>query len=78
MTREGIVSAVLDKQLEGFLESIGELHRVVERGATCGICGIPVTLRNISLVVPMRDQVAYVCSRQICMMRYALGEAVDA
>ena len=78
MIRDRIVSAVLDKQLESFLESIGELERVVEHSATCSICNIPMTLQNISLVVPLDDQVTYVCSQQVCMMRYALGEAVEA
>ena len=78
MIRDRTVSAVLDEQLESFLNSIGELDRVTSGEAACSICGASVMLENISLVVPMGDKVTYVCNRQACMLKYTLGEAVDA
>ena len=44
MTHERTVSAVLDEQLESFLESIGELERVVSRSVMCNICDTHMTL----------------------------------
>ncbi len=78
MTRDSTVAAVLDRQLETFLESIGELRRVTTGEAVCSICGDSITLEKISLVVPIGDRVTYVCSSQACMLKYTLGEALDA
>ena len=77
MIRERIVSAVLDQQLESFLQSIGELNRVVEGRATCSVCNSVTTLKTVSLVIPKDDQVTYVCTRQVCMVQYALGRGTD-
>lgn len=77
MVLERSVSAVLDKELEAFLMSIGEYDRITSGEAKCSICGVTITPDNLSLVIPAGNRVAYVCQRQMCMVKFTLGDSLD-
>lgn len=65
------VTAVLDEELSQFLVSIGEMERVRAGKARCIVCHDPVDVETIQLVVPVKNHVAYVCTKQTCLLGFA-------
>lgn len=77
MARSAEIPAVLDEEMASFLLDIGELGRVEAGEARCLVCGNRLKLETIQLVVPVSEQVEYVCSKRSCLLKFATHELDD-
>ncbi|MCX5888388.1 MAG: hypothetical protein NTY36_02930 [Deltaproteobacteria bacterium] len=63
--------AVLDEDISSVLEKFGQVQAVVDGEIICQECGIPITLKNIQVIIPLREgKFHYVCNRVECVIAY--------
>lgn len=62
------LNAVLDEDLQQLLKKVGEFERIERGEVYCSCCGIPITLKNIQILMPLADGAfEYVCQSAACM-----------
>jgi len=70
--------AVLDEELETLLRSIGQLELLRDGQAVCGVCGKPVDLTNLQMILPLKEEkFQFVCSEPSCVERFSSNSAKE-
>lgn len=65
------ISAIYDEDLSGLLEKEGELEQINNGNRFCKMCGTPIILENIQMVIPHRDSdYEYICEFISCVENY--------
>lgn len=65
------VNAIYDEDMKEFLDKNGELIEILNGNRFCKICGSPITLKNIQMLIPMTDKpFEYVCDSIVCVEKY--------
>jgi hypothetical protein len=68
MSKEEIL-AVHEEKLEEFLRSIELWDSLVKGELKCVICGVPISVRNIGLIVPSKNKIVVCCSKSECIFK---------
>jgi hypothetical protein len=61
--------AVHKKKLEEFLRSVGLWDSLAKGELKCVICGEPISVDNIGLIIPSKDKIVLCCSKSECMFK---------
>jgi len=61
------LKVVHDNDLEGFLETIGELRDVKEGNRKCKYCRSVITMENLHSVFRQSGDIKYVCDDPTCI-----------
>ena len=65
------IKAIYNEDMEGFLEKVGELKEIQNGNRFCEICGTPISIQNIQIVIPLsNNQFKYVCDSITCVEQY--------
>jgi RNA polymerase-binding transcription factor DksA len=65
------IQAVLEDDLIGLLQSIGELDSIEGGSRVCSECGRPIALQNLQMIVPVTGGAfQYVCNYLTCIDAY--------
>jgi hypothetical protein len=65
------LNAIYSEDLSEFLDKRGELNEIESGNRYCMICGVPIRISNIQMVIPHEDeQYEYVCESIICVEKY--------
>jgi D-ribose pyranose/furanose isomerase RbsD len=63
--------AVLDEDVARVLAELGQLHAVETGDILCHECGIPITLKNIQIIMALPSgEYHFVCDRTECVRSY--------
>jgi hypothetical protein len=66
-----VINAIFNEDLEKFLSKKGELEKIEKGEIFCSICGVPINLNNINLIVPYeKSSLKYVCDSSECIEKY--------
>ncbi|MCJ7425089.1 hypothetical protein MUP01_12615 [Candidatus Bathyarchaeota archaeon] len=68
MSKEEIL-AVHEKKLEEFLRSLELWDSLVKGELKCVLCGVSISVRNIGLIIPSKDNIVVCCSKPECMFK---------
>ena len=61
------IKAVHNKKLKKYLESIGELNKIMNGNVKCFCCNEIVNLDNLRCIIPTKNKkVTYCCSKLNC------------
>ena len=65
------INAILDKDMERLLKSLGVYDRIKNGEILCAVCGISITLDNLQVLIPnQKDNIIdYVCNNIDCINR---------
>ena len=65
------IKAIYNEDLEKFLSKKGELSKIEKGERFCSICGLPININNIGLIIPYeKNQLKYVCDSSECIEKY--------
>jgi hypothetical protein len=65
------INAIYNEDLDSFLEKERELDKIEKGERFCMICGVPINLSNIQMVIPHKDKgFGYVCDSIVCVEKY--------
>ena len=65
------INAIYDEDLKSFLCSKDELPHIVNGERFCKICGVPINLNNIQMVIPHANaEFEYICESINCVEKY--------
>lgn len=65
------IEVLLDKDIDEVLKALGEIQRIDDGEAFCRECGIPITRRNLQIIVPGKEErIEYVCNEVKCVSKY--------
>ncbi len=64
--RKHTIRAVMDEDLEAFLESLGLLYPMEQEMLRCGFCGEVVRRDNLLSVYPENDEIRVCCTSPQC------------
>lgn len=68
MNKEDIF-AVHKERLTEFLKSIGLWESLVKGELKCSLCGLQISIDNIGLIIPSRDEIVVCCSKSECVFK---------
>lgn len=68
MKKEEIL-AVHKNKLEEFLRELDLWDALVKGELKCAVCGKPVSLDSIGLIIPSGDKVTVCCANAVCMFK---------
>lgn len=65
------INAVYNEDLTSFLNKKGELTHIENGERFCKICGTPINLNNIQMVIPFKNMAfEYICESINCVEKY--------
>ena len=67
------IDAIFNEDLSDFLKKNGELIEIEKGNRFCKICGSPISISNIQIVIPHQEKgYEYVCESINCVENYYL------
>lgn len=78
LIKRGELRAVLDSDLDQYLESLGCRDVIIKGEARCVFCGRPVTPDNLHALFPYKDQVGFCCDESECILRLASEGRIES
>jgi hypothetical protein len=67
--RKEEVFAVHKKKLEEFLRKLELWDPLIKGELKCAVCGTPISLDNIGLIVPLGDKITVCCANAECIFK---------
>ena len=68
MSKEEML-AVHKRKLEEFLRSVELWDTFVKGELKCVLCGVPISVDNIGLIIPSKDKIVVCCLKSECMFK---------
>ena len=68
------IDAVLDDDLEELLINLNIKDAIEVGEYQCHICEDAITLDNIGMIIPQKDEIQIICEKPSCMLEFAIGE----
>ena len=67
LIRDGVLKAVHDDDLEGFLRSLGEWDGFINGDKKCRWCDVVITRDNLYSIYPVLMEITYCCHEPSCV-----------
>ncbi len=65
------IKAIYNEDLKVFLEKVNEFEDITNGNRFCKICGIPINLNNIQMVIPVKNRpFEYICESTYCIEKF--------
>ena len=75
------IFAVHRRKIEEFIKKLGLYEKITNKELTCHVCGVILTLENIGIIIPYKNEIILCCSDAECIFELTKrhkGEYVES